>query len=200
MPLHVDQAPLRLPRPPPGHTDTGEATAETERPFELGFDHHTAFSIDVTPSASFLHRGQTFWSERSRVIEPRRNFPAWAGEAPLLANAGPYRVTPSRPREKKDLHVAQANAREAEWVTLVAEPLVDGGEPLGGRKSQTDTPGGSCRRRGRTDAPTAPWKTLRVFPRASTGPCPITSTPNEKPGKAPVTGPPGAPSANSGPT
>ena len=33
----------------------------------------------------------------------------------------------------------------------------------GAGTSQTDAPGGSCRRRGRKTSPTAPWKTLRVF-------------------------------------
>ena len=53
----------------------------------------------------------------------------------------------------------------------------------GAGTSQTDAPGGSCRRRGRTDLAHRALENTARFPRAPTGPFPITSTPNENPEK-----------------
>ena len=53
----------------------------------------------------------------------------------------------------------------------------------GAGTSQTDAPGGSCRRRGRTDLAHRALENTARFPRVPTGPFPITSTPNENPEK-----------------
>ena len=55
--------------------------------------------------------------------------------------------------------------------------------PSGAGSYKRTRPVEAARRRGRTDAPTAPWKTLRVFPELPQGLAPSQAHPTKNPEK-----------------